>query len=93
MSLLFIEVNEKIDCAMGLMPKEMERPKVMKIGALDIPAFYVDVTGGKPAETSRLIRNVVSKRMEQLPEVAMVDYSGLTGARITITPTRPAQTH
>ena len=63
MSLLFIEVNEKIDRAMGFMPKGMERPKVMKIGALDIPAFYVDVTGGKPEQTSRLVSNVISKRL------------------------------
>lgn len=86
MSLLFIEVNEKIDRAMSFMPKEMERPKVMKIGALDIPAFYVDVTGGKPEQTSRLVSNVISKRLEQLPEVAMVDYSGLTSTQITIQP-------
>ena len=86
MSLLFIEVNEKIDRAMGFMPKGMERPKVMKIGALDIPAFYVDVTGGKPEQTSRLVSNVISKRLEQLPQVAMVDYSGLTGTQITLLP-------
>lgn len=86
MSLLFIEVNEKIDHAMSYMPKDMERPKVMKIGAMDIPAFYVDITGGKPEQTSRLIRNVISKRLEQLPEVAMVDYNGMVGTQITILP-------
>ena len=86
MSLLFIEVNEKIDRAMSYMPKDMERPKAMKIGAMDIPAFYVDVTGGKPEQTSRLVRNVISKRLEQLPEVAMVDYSGMVGTQITILP-------
>ncbi len=86
MSLLFIEVNEKIDRAMSNMPKDMERPKAMKIGAMDIPAFYVDVIGGKPEQTSRLVRNVISKRIEQLPEVAMVDYSGMVGTQITIMP-------
>lgn len=86
MSLLFIEVNEKIDRAMSTMPKDMERPKVMKIGALDIPAFYIDVTGGKPEQSSRLVRNVISNRFEQLPEVAMVDYSGMVGTQIIITP-------
>ena len=86
MSLLFIEVNEKIDRAMSYMPKEMERPKAMNIGAMDIPAFYVDVIGGKPEQTSRLVRNVISKRIEQLPEVAMVDYSGMVGTQITILP-------
>ena len=86
MILLFIEVNEKIDRAMSYLPKEMERPKAMKIGAMDIPAFYVDVSGGKPEHTSRLVRNVISRRLEQLPEVAMVDYSGLVGTQITIMP-------
>ena len=86
MSLLFIEVNEKIDRAMSYLPKDLERPKAMKIGAMDIPAFYIDVTGGKPEQTSRLVRNVISKRIEQLPEVAMVDYSGMVGTQITIQP-------
>ena len=43
MDLLFIDVNEKIDRAMNSMPKDMERPKVVKASAMDIPAFYVDV--------------------------------------------------
>lgn len=86
MSMSFIEVNEKIDRAMSSMPKDMERPKVMKIGALDIPSFYIDVTGGKTEQTSRLVRNVISKRLEQVPEVAMVDYSGMVGTQIAIIP-------
>ena len=86
MSLLFIEVNEKIDRAMSYLPKEIERPKAMKIGAMDIPAFYVDIIGGKAEQTSRLVQNVICKRMEQLPEVAMVDYSGTVGTQITIWP-------
>ncbi|MDD6783579.1 MAG: efflux RND transporter permease subunit [Prevotellaceae bacterium] len=92
MSLLFIEVNEKIDRAMNSMPKDMERPKVMKMGALDIPAFYVDITSAKDDgathEMSRLARNVISKRLEQLPEVAMADMSGTVATQITVTPDR-----
>lgn len=90
MSLIFIEVNEKIDRAMNSMPKEMERPKVMKMGALDIPAFYVDITSSEEAvpmhEMSRLAKNVISKRIEQLPEVAMVDMSGMVGTQIIVQP-------
>lgn len=90
MSLTFIEVNEKIDRAMGSMPKEMERPKVMKIGALDIPAFYIDISSHKESvplhQMSRLVKNVISKRIEQLPEVAMVDMSGTVGSQIVIQP-------
>lgn len=107
MSLIFIEVNEKIDRAMNSMPKEMERPKVMKMGALDIPAFYIDISSAHQVisskkqgekhshsdgvhvpmhEISRLAKNVISKRIEQLPEVAMVDMSGMVGTQISVIP-------
>ena len=40
----FIEVNEKIDRAMGGFPKTMKRPKVIKASATDIPVFYLSMT-------------------------------------------------
>ncbi len=42
--LAFIEVNEKIDAAMNFLPKETERPKVIKASATDIPVFYLNLT-------------------------------------------------
>jgi multidrug efflux pump subunit AcrB len=91
MDLLFIDVNEKIDRAMNIMPKDMARPKVIKASAMDIPAFYIDITkrGGDDndmAQLSRLVRNVIVKRIEQLPQTAMVDYSGTVGTQIDIVP-------
>ena len=92
MDLLFIDVNEKIDRAMNNMPKDMSRPKVIKASAMDIPAFYIDVTQkgaadkGDMGQLSRLVRNVITKRIEQLPQTAMVDYSGTVGGEIDIVP-------
>lgn len=90
MDLLFIDVNEKIDRAMNIMPKEMPRPKVIKASAMDIPAFYIDVTstqcGSLITQHSSLIKNVIVKRIEQLPQTAMVDYSGTVGSEIDIVP-------
>lgn len=94
--LLFIEVNEKIDMVMGNLPKEMERPKVIKASATDIPAFYLDISfrselAGLPA-TSQFTqlcdfsRNVVCRRLEQLKPTAMVDMSGLVSSEILCTP-------
>ena len=40
----FIEVNEKIDRAMGSFPKSIKRPKVIKASATDIPVFYLSMT-------------------------------------------------
>jgi multidrug efflux pump subunit AcrB len=40
----FIEVNEKIDAAMQNLPRDMERPRVLKASATDIPVFYLNVS-------------------------------------------------
>lgn len=88
---LFIEVNEKIDRTMPSLPS-IDRPRVLKADATDIPAFYVNVTESGLGsfsgftELSRFVQDVVCKRMEQLPEVAMVDVSGCTGEEILIIP-------
>lgn len=114
MDILFIEVNEKIDRAMNSLPKDMERPKIIKASAMDIPAFYVDVyykdkaakakddrsklsgngadadvqeaNNMELAQLSKLVRNVISRRIEQLQQVAMVDISGTVGSEIQCVP-------
>ncbi len=43
MDYAFIEVNEKIDRSMGSLGN-LERPRVLKSSASDIPAFYVNLT-------------------------------------------------
>ena len=42
--LAFIEVNEKIDAAMNYLPREVERPRVVKASATDIPVFCLNLT-------------------------------------------------
>jgi Cation/multidrug efflux pump len=37
----FIEVNEKVDRAYAYFPKNIERPKVVKANATDIPVFLL----------------------------------------------------
>lgn len=93
---MFIEVNEKVDMAMGGMPKEVARPKVIKASATDIPAFYLDISfkdekTGEPAsarfaQLSDFAKNVVSRRLEQLPAAAMVDVSGIASSEILCVP-------
>lgn len=84
---LFIEVNEKIDRSMSGLG-DIARPKVLKASATDIPAFFVNITsaGEDFTRMSRFARDVISKRIEQLPEVAMVDVSGLVSDEILIIP-------
>ncbi len=95
--LAFIEVNEKIDAAMNYLPKDTDRPKVIKASATDIPVFYLNLTlkndsaYGKTDERAFLdlcefAENVIKRRIEQLTEVAMVDVTGLQQRRLQITP-------
>ena len=101
--LAFIEVNEKIDAAMNYLPKDTERPKVIKASATDIPVFYLNLTlkndaagmqreevGGEYEETGAFLdlcefaESVIKRRIEQLPEVAMVDVTGLVERQLQI---------
>ena len=95
--LAFIEVNEKIDAAMNYLPRDAERPKVIKASATDIPVFYLNLTlkndsaYGKTDERAFLdlcefAENVIKRRIEQLAEVAMVDVTGLVERQLQIVP-------
>lgn len=85
----YIEVNEKIDRAMGALPR-IDRPKVFKASATDIPAFYVNITLRTQDEDflrmSEFVEDVIAKRIEQLPEVAMVDLTGTAEREILVVP-------
>ncbi len=105
MDYIFIEVNEKIDRSMGNL-RDIERPKVLKSGASDIPAFYVNLTLKEQtavtsdsnlfpvsedfSRLSAFASEVISKRIEQLPQVAMVDVSGYVEPELLIIPDEAA---
>ncbi len=86
----FIEVNEKIDAIMHNLPKEMARPRVIKTSPTDIPVFYLNVSlkdsldEKRFMELSQFCEQVIKKRVEQLPEVAMADISGTETPEIVI---------
>ncbi len=95
LDLFYIEVNEQIDRAMGSLPR-IDRPKVFKAAATDIPAFYINITlrdeGGNFLRMSEFAEDVIAKRIEQLPEVAMVDLSGGVDREILVIPDLEALT-
>ncbi|MDR1755696.1 MAG: efflux RND transporter permease subunit [Culturomica sp.] len=95
--LAFIEVNEKVDLAMNYLPREAVRPQVIKASAADIPVFNLNLTLrsdrcfeqtnlDKFMELSDFAENVIRRRFEQLPAVAMVDVSGAVKKQVLITP-------
>ncbi|MFB2120748.1 efflux RND transporter permease subunit [Parapedobacter sp. 2B3] len=92
-SLRFIEVNEKVDMAMNSLPREAERPLVVKMGVDDIPVFQLSVlprdslaTAARLVAVSTFVRETITRRIEQLAEVAMVDVTGLMQPQVQIEP-------
>ncbi len=89
-NLAFIEVNEKIDQIANLLPRDMERPRVLKASITDIPVFYLSVvpkTENKNSlELAAFAQTVLKRRIEQLPQVAFVDVSGYAEPQITLSP-------
>ena len=87
--LAFIEVNEKIDAAMNSLPRSTTRPKAVKASATDIPVVYLYLTpanGASFMDMAELASSVVRRRLEQLPEVAMVDVTGIPTRQLKVTP-------
>lgn len=95
--LAFIEVNEKIDAAMNNLPRDAVRPKAIKASATDIPVFYLNMTlkdevpyketdGDAFLDMCTLAENVVKRRIEQLPQVAMADMTGVPEKMLRIVP-------
>ncbi|MBE0674347.1 MAG: efflux RND transporter permease subunit [Bacteroidales bacterium] len=91
--LAFMEVNEKIDAAMNMLPGDLERPRIIKASATDIPVFMLNITMADTAmgeagfaELSDFAGSIIRKRIEQLPEVALADMTGQVKKEIYIRP-------
>lgn len=92
--LAFLAVNEKIDASMNILPRDIQRPKAIKADAADIPVLYISMTPrGADDEASflelaRVAESAVRHRLEQLPEVAMVDVTGVPSRMLRVEPDR-----
>ncbi|HET6560104.1 MAG TPA: efflux RND transporter permease subunit [Prolixibacteraceae bacterium] len=92
----YMEANEKTDQGMSRLPQDLERPRVIMASATDIPVLYVNIALNDSVsvssqqsdfiEMSRFVENVVAKRIEQLPEIALVDITGTDEPIIEIVP-------
>jgi multidrug efflux pump subunit AcrB len=89
--LAFIEANEKIDQLLPLLPRDLERPRILKATQTDLPVFYLSVVPKKagtvaPLELSELALTAIKRRIEQLPQVAFADASGYAEPSISVRP-------
>lgn len=91
----FIDVSEKVDNAMRTMPKDMERPQIIKASVTDIPAFTINVqlkgdghkgNSNSFMELGTLCESVIKRRLEQLPDIALVDMTGMVYPEVYVIP-------
>ncbi len=93
MDFAYLDVNEKVDQTMGEIQLRIDRPKVIRASATDLPVlsislFYRD----RPSQEnttlhlplSKFAKNTLKGRIEQLKNVALVDISGTSSERILI---------
>lgn len=90
--LAFIEVNEMVDMAMNSLPNDIKRPRVIKASASDIPVVHLSITQNDLAnekdflELSQFAKQVIKRRIEQLPDIAIADMTGHIEPEIKIIP-------
>ncbi len=83
LELVLFEANEKIDEVLASIEHRIDRPKVVKSNLSDIPSLYFSVelkenSKQSFAELSSFIEEKFKPRLEQAPEIAFVDVTGLS---------------
>ncbi|MFM8912080.1 MAG: efflux RND transporter permease subunit, partial [Flammeovirgaceae bacterium] len=89
MNLAYIEANEKIDRLIPLLPRNVERPTVIKSSTSDIPMLRIQVVpkiDNDLLATSELVTKVLKRRLEQLEGVGVVDVNGTKEQVICVAP-------
>ncbi|WP_420385624.1 efflux RND transporter permease subunit [Roseivirga sp.] len=89
MDLAYVEINEKIDRLSETLPRDMDRPRIIRVNTSDIPIIRLQLIPKNQAdfiEVSELAEKVLKKRIEQLPGISIVDINGFRDQFIAITP-------
>lgn len=93
MKLAYIEANEKIDRLASVLPKEIERPLVVRVNTSDIPVVRIQVVPKSRVDLvqlSELSEKVLKKRLEQLDGISLVDINGKKEKVIVVEPNKEA---
>ena len=87
--LAHIEANEKIDAIMSQLPRQYDRPRVIKASAGDIPVFQLNVFPESAdssgfLQVSEFCESTLKRRLEQLSDVAFVDVTGQAKSEMVV---------
>jgi len=86
----FIETNEMVDLSMNNLPEDVDRPRVIKMRAEDLPVYYLSLKFSDRQQDdnflqlSEFAREVLRRRLERLPEIALVDVHGIKRMQVVM---------
>jgi len=73
----YIDVQAKVNAAISRLPRDAERPVVLKLDTQSTPAMYLSLSGNRPAyELRELAENLFKDRFGSVPGVAAVSVAG-----------------
>ncbi|HAB41811.1 MAG TPA: hypothetical protein DCE24_08140 [Porphyromonadaceae bacterium] len=89
----FLETNERLDAIRSQLPVAGVSIRTAKAKATDLPVMLIqvtenssDVSRSDKRQMSDVVDNVVRRRLEQLPDVSMVDITGTVQPQISLYP-------
>jgi len=91
MDVAALDVRERVDQVLGLLPDEVERPVVYKFDVRAAPVLLLTIGGQRsPTELLRLGQDVIEPRLARIEGVAQVTVSGAPDreVRVTLDPAR-----
>lgn len=71
-----LSVREKLDDIRTLLPERAERPQVLRLDPSARPIMEVAAGGVETGRLTELSRQIIRRRLEQLPGVALVEIAG-----------------
>ena len=93
MTLAYIDANEKLDRLLNSLPKDLPRPRIIKLNTADIPVVHLqiipktsDSLNNDLLATSELVEKVIRKQLEAIDGISLVDANGLKEKQISIAP-------
>ncbi|MCC5946740.1 MAG: efflux RND transporter permease subunit [Bernardetiaceae bacterium] len=92
MSLAYIEANEQLDKLLNQFPKDLKRPRIVKVNTADVPLLRLQISPQNAdnqtymLEISELIDKVIRKRLESIEGISLIDANGQLSQQISILP-------
>lgn len=93
MDLSYIAVNERLDRLINYLPKDLDRPQVVRLNTSDIPIIRIQLVPKNSQDylrISELTNKVIKKRIEQIDGVSIVDINGKQEGILEVSPNKVA---